>query len=107
VQITASIGCAGNTDVVSGQADDLVKAADVALYQAKNSGRNVVVSYQSPAGDAGPDDSLLPPSIPLRASIPSPSAPFVVNMSAPSIRAISALSTRPDAADENGDKSKS
>jgi len=107
VQITASIGCAGNTDVVSGQADDLVKAADVALYQAKNSGRNVVVSYQSPAGDAGPDDSLPPPSIPLRASIPSPSAPFVVNMSAPSIRAISALSTRPDAADENGDKSKS
>jgi len=63
VQITASIGVAGNSDVASGNAEDLVKAADLALYAAKNAGRNAVVGYQEMAGDSLSPRSLSPQSI--------------------------------------------
>jgi diguanylate cyclase (GGDEF)-like protein len=46
VTVTASIGCAGNSDVVSNKAEDLVKAADIALYEAKSAGRNCAVTYR-------------------------------------------------------------
>jgi len=105
VRITASIGCAGNTDVASGHAEDLVKAADLALYEAKNSGRNAVVLYRSPADDAATAASVPPPAIPFPASMPAPSAPFIVNMSPPDIRALTELTVRPGPPSDRGDKS--
>lgn len=45
VQLTASIGVSGNIDVPTGQPQDLVKAADLALYQAKELGRDQVVLF--------------------------------------------------------------
>src|SRR6187402_152043 len=104
VRITASVGCAGNTDVASGQAEDLVKAADLALYEAKNSGRNMVAVYRSPADDAVSDISNSP-AIPFPASIPAPAAPFIINLTPPSIRSASELLARPDPPSEKGEKS--
>jgi two-component system, cell cycle response regulator len=45
LRMTASIGVAGNSDVASGVAEDLVKAADFALYEAKRQGRDRVVLF--------------------------------------------------------------
>ena len=51
VQVTASFGVAGFPD--DGQtADELTRAADAALYEAKRSGRNRVATHGRQAGDA-------------------------------------------------------
>ena len=85
VRVTASIGCAGNSDVASGQPEDLVKAADLALYEAKNNGRNAVMMYQSSADEAVARSSVRAPGMPFPASIPAPSMPFPASMPAPSM----------------------
>ena len=85
VRVTASIGCAGNSDVASGQPEDLVKAADLALYEAKNNGRNAVMMYQSPADEGAQQSSVRAPGMPFPVSIPAPSMPFPASMPAPSM----------------------
>jgi len=112
VRVTASIGCAGNSDVASGQPEDLVKAADLALYEAKNGGRNVVVMYQNPTDEPGTQGTARGPSLslpvsmppapvmPFPASMPAPSAPFAINM--PSlVRSMPAPSLRADDASDS------
>jgi len=44
-KLSASVGVSGNIDVLSGQAEDLVKAADFALYEAKRRGRDRAVLF--------------------------------------------------------------
>jgi two-component system cell cycle response regulator len=82
VTVTASIGCAGNSDVESSNPEDLVKAADIALYGAKKSGRNCIVMYSN-AGEertVGSAQSLPAPTMPFPASLPAPMGPFSVAM---------------------------
>lgn len=47
VKITVSIGIASTVDVDSNDPDALVRAADIALYEAKRLGRNRIVLYTS------------------------------------------------------------
>ena len=49
ISFTLSIGVANNIDNVK-SLDDLIKCADVALYKAKDSGRNIVVWEDEPIG---------------------------------------------------------
>jgi two-component system, cell cycle response regulator len=57
LRITVSIGVAGNSDVTSGQAEDLVKAADCALYEAKRLGRDRVVLFEEHMASATRSES--------------------------------------------------
>jgi diguanylate cyclase (GGDEF)-like protein len=76
LRVTASIGCAGNSDVAAGNADDLVKAADLALYEAKHAGRNCVAMYRSGEVDVSVANSMPAPVMPFPVSLPAPASPF-------------------------------
>ncbi|HEX3855239.1 MAG TPA: diguanylate cyclase [Polyangiaceae bacterium] len=95
VRVTASIGCAGNSDVGSGQPEDLVKAADVALYEAKNKGRNAVVMFQGATDEPAVQNSVRAPAMPFPASMPAPSMPFAINMPSTAPHSLAAPSSRP------------
>jgi diguanylate cyclase (GGDEF)-like protein len=67
ISITVSIGVGSTADVASNEADELIRVADLALYEAKRSGRDRVVTYSA--------DTARPPAEPpqdvatLRASL--------------------------------------
>ncbi len=46
IHVTFSAGVTGIPDVEAESVDDMIKQADLALYNAKNSGRNRVISYK-------------------------------------------------------------
>jgi hypothetical protein len=75
----------------------------LALYEAKNGGRNAVVMYRGQADDLLAATSLPPPTPPFPESLPTPSTPFIVNMSAPNIRRVSEVA-RPEGSDESDGK---
>jgi diguanylate cyclase (GGDEF)-like protein len=81
LQITISVGCAGNSDVGTENADDLVKAADLALYEAKNAGRDRFVMYSD--GKSPPPGTFSSPPMPFPTSLPPPEGPFQIRVDSP------------------------
>jgi diguanylate cyclase (GGDEF)-like protein len=58
LQMTASVGIASNTHEKS--VEELVEAADKALYQAKENGRNRVESFDASKADMGKNEDISP-----------------------------------------------
>lgn len=56
IKMTVSIGCASNRGA-SDHVESIIKAADKALYQAKNEGRNRVVAYMPPSSIGNRNDA--------------------------------------------------
>jgi two-component system cell cycle response regulator len=85
VRVTVSIGCAGNSDVPGENAEDLVKCADLALYEAKAGGRDRFVLFDAGAARAASlyPGAASPPQMPFPASLPAPSGPFQVSVNVP------------------------
>jgi diguanylate cyclase len=55
LSVTASFGVAAESDVVGTNPEDLIRAADAALYAAKHAGRDRIVAAEpkpTPAGDS-------------------------------------------------------
>ena len=57
IGVTVSIGCA-NRRAHAMASEDLVKAADAALYQAKKTGRNRVVSARELSAEGAPEPEM-------------------------------------------------
>jgi diguanylate cyclase (GGDEF)-like protein len=53
MRVTASFGLSGLPEDVTPSADEVMRAADEALYGAKRAGKNTVTSYAAPATPAG------------------------------------------------------
>jgi diguanylate cyclase (GGDEF)-like protein len=97
VRVTVSIGCAGNSDVTTDSAEDLVKCADVALYEAKAAGRDRFVLFNAGAMRSV---SLMPGApaasqLPFPPSLPAPEGPFQVNVDMPAGSALPRLDAPP------------
>jgi diguanylate cyclase (GGDEF)-like protein len=80
--LTVSIGYAGNADVHSDRAEDLVKLADLALYEAKRAGRNRTVMYSADAAEERPatPSSAPAPARQFPPSFPAPAVPFAITL---------------------------
>jgi two-component system, cell cycle response regulator len=78
--LTVSIGYAGNGDVHSDRAEDLVKLADLALYEAKRAGRNRTVMYSAGSQEEKPStpSSAPAPARQFPPSFPAPAVPFAI-----------------------------
>src|SRR5262249_16755067 len=78
IQVTITLAAAANAAVKTDNGEDLVKAADVALYEAKHAGRDRFVVFND--GTSLPPGALSSPPMPFPASLPPPEGPFQINV---------------------------